>query len=156
MWRLKIGDRVRVSSTEYSPVYVFTHRSADESAQLYLRLETHSNLSIVVTSTHVMYVNGRSMAAEQVDAGDFLLSVSGWQKVRSVQAVPAWGLYNPQTVHGQIVVDDFVASTFTTAISEQLATSLLLPLRALFQLGLLSDEVAGGWWTKGVLRHSLI
>jgi hypothetical protein len=55
-----------------------------------------------------------------------------WTAVVSTTLVEATGLYNPQTIHGDIVVDGIVASTYTTAVDPQVAHGLLAPLRVLY------------------------
>ncbi len=56
--------------------------------------------------------------------------------VQAVGSVVADGLYNPQTAHGNIVVDGVLCSTFTSAIHPLLAKTLLLPLVLASKLGL--------------------
>lgn len=155
MRQLKIGDRVRVSETEFSPVFLFTHRSAWESAVWYVRLTTKSNHSVVATLSHAMYIKkdggSRNVAAGNIRVGDSLLTVAGWQIVTNCRYVVARGLYNPQTLHGNIVVNGVVVTTFTTAMDMYTANGLLLPLRALFRAGLISEQLAGSWWKYGVI-----
>lgn len=40
------------------------------------------------------------------------------------------GLYNPQTIHGDIVVDGFVVSTYTADVTPSVAHAVLTPMRA--------------------------
>ncbi len=53
----------------------------------------------------------------------------------AVDTVWERGLYNPQTAAGDIVVDGFVASTYTTFASPRAAHALLAPLRLAASLG---------------------
>jgi Hint module len=43
------------------------------------------------------------------------------------------GLFNPQTLHGDVVVDGLRASSYTTAVEPAVAHRLLWPLRVLFE-----------------------
>lgn len=49
-----------------------------------------------------------------------------------VGRVWATGLYNPQTVEGNVVVEGLQVSTFTEAVEPVVACALLLPFRAGF------------------------
>lgn len=66
--------------------------------------------------------------------GDFLQKASGVAaRVEGVQRVTEQGLYNPQTLAGEIVVDGFQASTYTTHVEPVFAEALLAPIRAAFR-----------------------
>lgn len=145
MRNLRIGDSVRVSSTEYSKVYVFSHRDAHATAQ-YLRISA-GNSSIVMTLGHLLPVNGGQLApAAAVTAGDRIQSSSGkWTAVTSVRPAFASGLYNPHTLQGEIVVDGICVSTYTTAVPVSLAKTLLAPIRGMHALGLVKESLFIGW-----------
>lgn len=55
--------------------------------------------------------------------------------VEKVQRVAGKGLYNPQTVLGDIVVDGFLATTYTSAAKAEVAHALLAPVRAAYVTG---------------------
>lgn len=63
--------------------------------------------------------------------------------VTRVTRVRRVGLYNPMTLHGDLIVDGYRVSTFTTDVHPVLATALLAPARAVY--------VTTGWST-GVLE----
>lgn len=133
MARLMIGDRVRVSATLFSPVFLFTHKVA-AGAHTFVRLSTASG-SLRLTPGHYVYANGRLTAAAAVRVGDRLERHGlhpGCDVVTSTDWVVGAGLYNPQTLDGDIIVDGVRASTFTTAVEPAIASALLSPLRALF------------------------
>lgn len=66
------------------------------------------------------------------------------EKAVSVRKVEKEGLYNPQTVHGDIVVDGIVASVYTEAVQPRVAHAMLAPMRAV------RDEFG---WSVGHLRE---
>lgn len=138
--RLQLGDRVAVGNGEFSDVFMFTHRDASARAR-FVRLETTSGAVIRLTAGHYLYVNGRLRAAGAVRVGDVLRGGDGIPgvvtRVGNVQGI---GLFNPQTAHGDIVVDGVTASTYTRAVAPRAAHALLAPVRALFGLGGFSSE----------------
>lgn len=131
-----IGDELHVGEGAFSPVFAFTHRDAD-AKHTYTRLTTESGAALTLTSSHYLYSNGALVSASSVRAGDILTLASGvTSPVASVGRVKGTGLYNPQTVSGDIVVDGILASTYTTAVEPALAHAALAPLRALARAGL--------------------
>lgn len=131
---LATGDAVRVSATAFSPVFMWTHKMATGTFD-FLRLTTSTGSALTVTPGHYLWVNGELKAAKAVVVGDALESVATAADVTvtAVTRVSATGLYNPQTLDGNIVVDGFRASTYTMAIQPTVASALLAPLRVLFR-----------------------
>lgn len=126
---LKIGERVAVGNGHFSDVIMFTHKLNDASFRTFVRLHTKSH-KLRLTPGHLLYVNGKLIAASQVRVGDFVeLSNGTASLVNSVDKVQARGLYNPQTRYGDIIVDGFRASTYTMAVSPAAAHALLSPVR---------------------------
>ena len=70
----------------------------------------------------------------------------------------ARGLYNPHTLHGDVVVDGVLTSTYTGVVHPALAHALLAPLRQLYSAGLsFGTNVAWGAkqlpaWVKDAVR----
>jgi hypothetical protein len=132
MDELAVGDVVRVGPTEYSPVFMFTHRAADAAADL-VSLETACGARIRLTAGHYIYANGALVAAAHVRVGDALALGGGGGAAAAVVArvrrVRGTGLYNPQTLHGDVVVDGVLASTYTTAVEPVFAHALLAVFR---------------------------
>lgn len=127
---VNINDRVQVSDGSFSPVFMFTHRMTT-IPWTYVKIDTASGSSIRLTKGHYLYVNDRLASAETVGQGDYLKLSNGLPTlVTNVSNVKGYGLINPQTAHGDIVVDGIVASTYTTAIDARSAHALLAPLRA--------------------------
>eukprot|EP00171_Calliarthron_tuberculosum_P019524 IDg19524t1 len=137
MHRLTVGDRVHVGSDMFSPVYMFSHAVRGPTYD-FVSLSTASGRTLLLTSGHYLYVNGALVAAHTVLPGDALLGADGFaDDVIRVNHVRKTGLYNPQTLHGDIAVDGVVASTFTTAVDRRFALGMLAPLRAAYSaLGL--------------------
>lgn len=132
MYALQVGDVVQVANNKYSEVFMFTHRLS-EIIRPFVILETaHANVSL--TASHFLYINDRLLPAESALPGDFLQLQDGSKDViKYVRTKRLRGLYNPQTMHGDIIVDGVRASTYTKVIAPSTAHPLLAPLRLLFR-----------------------
>jgi desert hedgehog len=135
MDELAVGDRVLVAEGTYDTVFMFTHKVSDGASRAFVRLTTDSGASITATPGHYIFVAGRGMvAASTVCVGDGLrLGAGGVAAVVRAEGVVGRGLYNPQTVHGEIVVGGIVASTYTRSVDATIAHAVLAPLRALYR-----------------------
>lgn len=161
MHQLTVGDRVHVGNGIFSPVFIFTH-AAHKVSYNFVSLDTASGLALSLTPGHYLYVNGVLSAARIVLPGDSLRAADGSADVViRVRRTRKTGLYNPQTLHGDIAVDGVVASTFTTTVDPSCAQGMLAPLRAVYSAlgialrGLLdngADSVAR-FLPKGVSVH---
>lgn len=141
---LDVGDSVQVGPGVYSPVFMFTHR-VQEIEYRFISISSmdsgNGTHNITLTRGHLMYVNGALVAAEAVRRGDILeLGGGGTSRVNDVHVIVSGGLYNPQTIQGDIVVDGIRASTFTTAVRFDVARALLLPFRLAY--------ISFGWYTN--------
>ncbi len=144
MSELSIGDRVAVGGGKYSEVFMFTHRLSDVHYEF---VELHAGSNVLrATAGHYIYASGRYIAAGAVKVGDTLELADGTHTaVTGVKTVMDKGLYNPQTAHGDIIVNGVRASTFTTAIERNFAQAALSPLRAVFaRLGLACTAFESG------------
>lgn len=148
--QLRIGDSVRVSVDTFSEVFLFSHRTSS-SAPSYIEITTTAtNHTLTLTPGHYLYINHQLRPAHTVEVGHQILTAhQGWATVSAVRRTDASGLYNPHTVQGDIVVDGFVASTYTTAVPTHIATSLLAPLRALYRRGFVSERLFGSFLAEG-------
>lgn len=136
MAELKIGDEVHVGNGEFSPVYTFTHRLPSAGVTLIV-LHTDCGRRLSLTGGHYVRVGkyGDMRTAQAVRVGDDLVLGSGLlTRVASVEVARGEGLFNPQTIHGEIVVNGVVASCYTTAMDPVLGHAALAPLRALFRI----------------------
>lgn len=133
MHELNVGHLVQVAPHQYSPIFMFTHRVPTIS-YTFVRLRTAKGFTIRLTASHFIYANSRLVPASHVSVGQTLSLVDGADVVVSVDSVNAKGLYNPQTLHGDIMVDGVRVSTYTKALSYRASHSALTPFRVLFSL----------------------
>lgn len=145
MSALKVGDVVRVSKTDFSPVFIFTHKDAAIVTE-FVKIST-GDTSIRLSAGHYLYVNGKLQTARNVEAGD---SVSTGVVI-SVSTELATGLYNPHTLNGDIYVDGIKTSTYTEALNPTAAHTILTFVRWLYE-----TLPASQWemFCNGVLRAS--
>lgn len=134
MDELQIGYEVDVGNGQFSRVFMFTHRNADLRAAAYIRLHVAGGRILVAAAGHYVHTSRGTIAIERVEVGDKLINYDGSHKtVISVDLDrTATGLYNPQTVAGDIVVNGFVATTYTDAVTPRAAHALLAPLRMMY------------------------
>jgi hypothetical protein len=131
---LKIGDIVLVAPGTYSPVFMFTHKIVNKVSE-FVRITTTDGYSISLSRSHYLYINGVLQPAGSARVGNTVLRSCGRRTaVERVEYVVGTGLYNPQTLHGDIVVSGIIASTYTLAVEPATAHALLAPLRSLFMV----------------------
>lgn len=134
---LTVGDEVLVatpssSGETYSSVFMFTHAMRRTEAD-FLRLGLHDGRTLVLTPGHYLYVSGALRTARTARVGDFVEYSKGTQvTISKITVTRDVGLYNPQTLHGDIVVNGIRVSTYTEAISPSVAHALLAPFRGVF------------------------
>jgi hypothetical protein len=134
MDELDVGDQVHVGHGRFSTVFMFTHR-VSHSSQQFVSIESSSGTRLRATAGHFLYINGGIRPAGSVSVGDEIELGDGNKDVVSrVSIVSGSGLYNPQTVDGDIVVDGIRASTYTTAVDPILAHAILAPMRVIYRL----------------------
>lgn len=137
---LAAGDAVQATESQLSSVYLFTHRQYS-GLRHFIRIVSQNNHSIVLSQGHYIYASGKLKAAYHVQVGDVLRTLDGPAVVTSVQWTEEYGLFAPHTIHGDIVVNRVVTSTYTTAVHPVLAHAALWPLRALTRTGMLSEPM---------------
>lgn len=139
---LEVGDRVMVAAGQagekpvYSDVFMFTHRTQDVR-YTFIRFRTTCGRVLHTTPSHFVHVYKRGLvpAHSIVPGVDRLLSAGKEPlSIASADHVELQGLYNPQTLHGDIIVDGVLCSTYTTAVEPPLASMLLKPLKALYRV----------------------
>ncbi len=129
MDELAVGDSVQVSSGVYSKVFAFSHR-LPAAVSTFVHLKMSSGAELMATPGHYIYANDGLLAAGAVRPGDIVHLASGEvSRVSSVRQEKSMGLFNPQTLHGDIVVDGVRASTYTTAVEPEFAHASLSVLR---------------------------
>lgn len=135
MDQVEIGDQVKTAAGQYSRVFMWTHKQPTQQKWMFLRLATDTGHSITLTHAHHIHASGRLVAASKVKVGDTVHIGDGRvANVVSVSDVEERGFYNPQTLHGDIVVNGIVASTYTKAVPPNKAHAMLAPLRSLYKL----------------------
>lgn len=138
MEELAAREKIAVGGGEHSDVFFFGHRAGDVEAE-YLRIEhTGSKAPLRMSESHYLYVNGALRIAGTVRAGDRLRGADGKDTVTVlyVSREKGQGMYAPTSVHGDLLVDGVVVSSYTDAIHPGLAHRLLYPLRLLYRYGL--------------------
>lgn len=135
MEQLALNDEVLAANGQHSEVFMFTHKM--KNAMYKFVMITTEEGSLTATAGHYIYVNDKLTAMKSVNVGDSLTRRDGSVSIVSkVESVLARGLFNPQTLHGDIYVNGFKASTYTTAVKPSFAHSILAPFRALHRLGM--------------------
>jgi len=147
MDELTVGDKVLASApTQFSSVYMFSHKLSAVRAE-FVRISTVGGRSVMLTPNHYLYVNNKLAVAEVVKSGDKLKTATGEaDEVAGVSRVWAEGLYNPHTMHGDIVVDGIQTSTYTSDIDPTIAHAALWPVRMMHSMG---RDVVGDAFAEG-------
>lgn len=134
MDELVIGDEVRVGPDEFSEVYMFSTELTDTTTK-FVKISTEDK-ELSLTPSHFLYVNGELAQAGDVKVGDVVVLGNGTKApVTAIGSTWATGLYNPHTLHGDIVVDGLRTSTYTNAVHPKLAHAILSPIRAMYTAG---------------------
>lgn len=151
---LQAGHSVVIAENKQaSAVYLFSHRRLD-GRRTFIRISSVNGHSITISRNHYVYANGRLTTADNVKKGDVLRTLDGPALVRATELVEDYGLIAPHTLHGDIVVDGIVASTYTRAVHPGFAHFILAPLRTLVRLRVSREPLGsllyhgGGWWAK--------
>jgi len=134
---LLVGEKVRVGPgpKDFSEVFYFSTTMADTSAK-FVKITTEST-ELSLTSGHYLYANGQQVQAGDVKVGDTVVLANGTSTpVTAVGSLWGPGLYNPHTLHGDIMVDGVRTTTYTAAVHPKLAHALLSPLRMMYSAGL--------------------
>ncbi|KAI0561486.1 hypothetical protein FGB62_81g07 [Gracilaria domingensis] len=130
-----------------SRVFFFTHRTSKPELWFY-RISTASGHAVTMTGKHYLYANGRLTAAHAVKIGHLLRTKAGESAVTSVQRVKDTGLFAPHSMHGDLLVDGIVVSSYSRTVEPRLAHALLMPLRWLAR-ATGSKEVLPGVFYEG-------
>ena len=137
------GHRVAVDQDIHSDVFFFGHKRPEVLSE-YVRIDTSFSESsggspLRISPGHYMYVNGKMATARTVQVGDTLRLKDGSPTpVLSVKKETRRGLFAPTTLHGDLVVDGIVVSSYTDAVHPRLAHALLHPVRLAYRIGLKS------------------
>lgn len=172
--QLELGQDVRhhhptenPNSSQSSSVFAFSHRDP-VAISVFLKITFVSSGNIVrhlrISKGHYIYIHRRSstysplfqqskdtllVPAIHVRPGDYLFGATGDKMlVLVVEDTVAKGLYNPHTMHGNLVVNNVLVSCYTTVVKPTIASVILAPLRFIRRLrmyrtaSMLSDIIA--------------
>lgn len=134
---IRIGDIVETGYGRYAPVFSWTHKQeVSYRRYTYVQVHTSRDKLLELTPSHYVYIFDRKhlIPAGEIRPGLRLISEDGspLEVLNVTRKVFNGGLYNPHTLHGDIVVDGVLTSTYTTAVAPRSAHALLAPLRALY------------------------
>lgn len=142
-----VGDEIASVDSAFSRVFAFSHRVADTRHE-FVRIATARG-NLTATRGHFVHTPTGAKPAGSLRRGDFLVAASGDSvRIIDTRVVYGRGLYNPHTLTGDIVVDGFRATCFTTAVPLVPAQSLLAPFRWLFRF--VSTDALSTFVQKGV------
>jgi hypothetical protein len=149
MQKLMAGASVKVGSglMPSSKVFLFSHKIRSGMRD-FIRINSAAGHAITLTANHYIYSKGKLVAASAIKKGDVLYTLDGQSAVSSVESVREMGLFAPVTMHGDLVVNRVLVSSYTRAVHPRLAHALLAPARAFVHLGL-SDEPLGAVMYQG-------
>lgn len=163
--RLSIGQLV-ASSDRYTSSQIFMHsHAAPHALTRFVRIffrDAGEVSSLRVSPGHYVYRLAvdeypQLVAASKIVAGDRLLGADRLpRRVERVSSVIARGLFNPQSLDGDLIVSGVRVSAFTTAVDPEVAHSVLVPFRFLYRIGLyrfvdmFSNHVLSGRWNEAL------
>lgn len=152
MDELRTGDHVSVGHGSFSEIIGWTHRDSGYVGR-FVRIRTNATV-LTLTNGHFVYVNGVLKEAQHAKRGDWLRSWDGRRvTVVGVERVRDVGLFNPQTMDGDIVVNDVLCSTYTRAIAPMMAHALLAPVRMASRCRV--DLLSWLTWTRGTKSQAV-
>lgn len=155
-----------------SPIFMFSHRHSDVLSRfVHLHFsDGRISGSLRTSPGHYIYrykssksgsaaFNFSSVAelvtANQIRKGDALIGADGQPRlVERVSSTLARGLYNPHSLHGDLIVSGVRVSSYTSAVPPSVANSALAPVRLLYRLRwhslsrLLSMYLLRGDWNQ--------
>ncbi len=158
MSNLDVGDKVMSCDEKrnraiFTQVIMFAHHASDAMDVEYLKIALEDGNKITLSSNHLVMVgeHKKAIMAQKVKPGDILFTVDenleiSPKKVLAVEKVIEQGVHCPITLHGNLIVDNVLASCYASVqdhvfleglvkISAQsIAHFGLMPMRALHKL----------------------
>ena len=133
MDQLRVGDDVLVAPERYSRVHAFTHSDAFAITK-FVVIHVATGANITLSPGHYIRVKDEGVIpARQIRIGHVIQLVTGEDDVvLGLSSKHLVGLYNPQTLTGEIAVDGIVATCYTEMVTPRFAHALLAPVRAVF------------------------
>jgi len=135
---LKLGDKVRVNENEFSEVFFLGHWDHTSISTNFVEIRLEDDNKLVVSRGHMIYVNNKLVQAKHAKVGDTMVTVEAKHSKNVMimeikDGVRVRGLYNPHTMHGDLVVNGIRVSTFTNAMQQQVAHAMLLMERVVWK-----------------------
>lgn len=142
---LAMAEKIAVGGGEHSDVFFFGHRSSEQTSEFVSIQHAGSPKPLRISPSHYLYVDGKLRTARSVRRGDRLRGADGEYNlfVLNVKREVLRGLYAPTSMHGDLLVDGVVVSSYTDVMHPSLSHKLLHPLRLLYRYGL--DSFVGGF-----------
>lgn len=132
MSQLLVGAHISQVTGESSLVYSLSHSYGNVIAT-FVRLVTVTG-NLTLTRGHYTYTLAGLRAAGDIRRGDMLqMGVNHFIFVHNVEVVRMRGLYNAHTLSGEMMVNGFRVTSYTTAVQPTAAKGLLAPMRALYR-----------------------
>lgn len=127
---LNAGDSVKISPFGHSSkIFAFTHRETT-GIYPYTQISFAGGMSLTLSANHYTYADGRMLAAGNVVRGQKMTSGRGAAlAVEDVRRVLRPGRFAPHSMHGDLLVNDVLVSSYTTEVHPSLAHALLAPVR---------------------------
>lgn len=134
---LAISEKIAIGGGEHSDVFFFGHRSSEQTSEFVSIQHAGSDRSLRISPNHYLYVDGKLRTARSVRPGHRLRGADGEDTlfVLNVKREELRGLYAPTSMHGDLLVDGIVVSSYTDVMHPGFAHKLLHPLRLLYRYG---------------------
>lgn len=135
---LALAEKIAIGGGEHSDVFFFGHRSSEQTSEFVSIQHAGSDGPLRISPNHYLYVDGKLRTARSVRPGDRLRGADGEYNlfVLNVKREELRGLYAPTSMHGDLLVDGVVVSSYTDVMHPGLSHKLLHPLRLLYRYGL--------------------
>jgi len=134
MSRLRIGDTVKTGKESSSKILLFTHRSARTRHKFVELATTCDKTTVRATRGHYIATKEGVVTMREMKVDMWVRCGSGgWGRVTGRREVWGWGLFNPQTRDGEVVVDGVVFLAYTESVGVCAGHALLAPVRAFWR-----------------------
>jgi hypothetical protein len=111
------GDSVLTMDGSYQTMYSMNHyHKSKETIFVQIKTNLESEQPLELSPNHLLYVvdSTNPVPASTVGVGDKVWTIEGGKEVLEINMITRYGLYNPLTMDGTIVVDGIAASAYTT------------------------------------------
>lgn len=145
---LKLGDFVMTRGKSFQPVYAFGHKNHVREAAFLAIHSAGQRSPLEITASHMLFIVGKSrpVRADSIKVGDVLMkggASSGGKSsnaegatVIKVGTVTRKGIFAPLTLGGSVVVDDVVASCYTSLTTKKKADDSFVSHHQMIHIGL--------------------